>query len=56
MKSFIFNYDMSLDMKPLSGELTFTEDGTIKSVVNGNSRKYIDMYCWPINFEPQRIK
>ena len=34
MKSFVFNYDMDLNMLPVNGELVFTEEGAIESSVN----------------------
>ncbi|MCL2189492.1 MAG: ABC transporter ATP-binding protein/permease [Defluviitaleaceae bacterium] len=35
MKSFIFEYDLGMDMNPLAGSLVFAEDGSITSSANG---------------------
>jgi len=35
MKQFIFEYDLGLDMTPLSGQLIFSEDGSIACFENG---------------------
>ncbi|MCL2498809.1 MAG: ABC transporter ATP-binding protein/permease [Defluviitaleaceae bacterium] len=32
MKQFVFEYDLSMDMNPLNGQLIFAEDGSISSV------------------------
>jgi ATP-binding cassette subfamily B protein len=35
MKQFIFEYDLGMDMNPLTGQLTFAEDGSITSQADG---------------------
>lgn len=35
MNQFIFEYDLGLDMNPISGRLVFSEDGTIRAEENG---------------------
>lgn len=37
MKSYIFHYDLNIAMQPSSGELSFSEDGIIKSVSEGKT-------------------